>query len=585
MRFFGHNNKDIVFGKGQLTMASEKYSFVKSLIIRGFGAFALSAGTGLGIIYCSYQNYWSVTIARTQTVDFNILSNILPARISSNLLSKNYLDLQKSLDANYGLFGIIVTDCKTTVAICPNQKIIYASSAKVVSLSNGTQKLIARSKYANSWIEKLDRADRPAQLLAGELYTILQDPPSSQPEWGFDHPRAKQVTTYPQKLDKGKIIGRVYFLRGNPESFISAMKAWFNNLLDNSSSNSVYNAITIASLFTGLLVWSLSEIVYFKSKKAREYRFIAAELTKNLKTTLDERQTAQSQIEQAELEITLLSQALEFATVNLEHTASKSGDLKSEVSEENLIYIGQAEAQISLLNQTLGFLSKIIISAQNKVEASDKKIKELERTYNISLANAVDRELNELIQEEKERNQVISGLKENICFLEVEKDILNDKNTNLNKQLEECVKVAVHFTSIDEALNQAQKDFPILNIRRSVWNHAHCLSKDNADKVYVNLLKLAKIGHLCLYSPDHQLNGVDILTLFRNEEKITCNRESTETMNKYGDERPLLHNSRERMNLHLRIGELRMYFYFDRDTKEVVIGYLGRHLRTVMFPA
>jgi hypothetical protein len=76
-------------------------------ILRGTGVFAFSIGTATGVIYTNYLGYWKGTIYRTQTVDFNILANLLPEKVSIQLLSKDTKGLQKTLDSNYGLFGIL----------------------------------------------------------------------------------------------------------------------------------------------------------------------------------------------------------------------------------------------------------------------------------------------------------------------------------------------------------------------------------------------------------------------------------------------------------------------------------------------
>jgi len=131
--------------------------FLKLRLTKGSGlrilsVIALSFGTTLGVIYTNYNNYWWGTIYRTQTVDFNILSNLLPTKISILLSkansSKDAINiLQQSLDSNYGLFGIIVTDCKVVDRYCSTQKILYASQAKVEKTQNGKQKLIPQNDY------------------------------------------------------------------------------------------------------------------------------------------------------------------------------------------------------------------------------------------------------------------------------------------------------------------------------------------------------------------------------------------------------------------------------------------------------
>ena len=77
-----------------------------------------------------WNQYWNGTLRRVQTVDFNILSHTLPAKLSSVLANKNYQELQRTLDSNYGLFGIVVTNCKKVDSLCQEQKIIFASNGR-----------------------------------------------------------------------------------------------------------------------------------------------------------------------------------------------------------------------------------------------------------------------------------------------------------------------------------------------------------------------------------------------------------------------------------------------------------------------
>jgi hypothetical protein len=101
----------------------KRHPLDKSSVIRGFGALLLSAGTGIGVVYLNYHNYWKVTIYRTQTVDFNMLATLLPSKVSTHLLKNDSKGLQEVLDTNYGLFGTIVTNCKSVSVDCPEQQI------------------------------------------------------------------------------------------------------------------------------------------------------------------------------------------------------------------------------------------------------------------------------------------------------------------------------------------------------------------------------------------------------------------------------------------------------------------------------
>ena len=55
----------------------------KEPLFRAAIASVFSVGTACGVVSLSRYNYWAGTIHKTQTVDFNILSNILPTKLST----------------------------------------------------------------------------------------------------------------------------------------------------------------------------------------------------------------------------------------------------------------------------------------------------------------------------------------------------------------------------------------------------------------------------------------------------------------------------------------------------------------------
>ncbi len=248
----------------------KEHSLSKSSAIRLLGALGFSALTSICTIYYNNENYWNVTVKRIQTVDFNILANTLPSKLSTQLLNNDQKGLQETLDSNYGLFGIIVTDCKSTKSECPQQKIIYASKIIVKTAADGKQKLeIKKYQYLPSWAERFNDTDYPAKKLNGD-FLILRDPPPIKQEWKFDSPRSIQKTLT-GKQNYGNVIGRVYLLRGNSPSFQSELLSWWQNPWSNSGKNVVYNAIIGSAVLTGVLVWLLTELAsYIKINADRQ---------------------------------------------------------------------------------------------------------------------------------------------------------------------------------------------------------------------------------------------------------------------------------------------------------------------------
>jgi hypothetical protein len=199
--------------------------------IRLTSVLATSLCTALGVIYANHYSYWEVTIRRTQTVDFNILANLLPTKASillpqSQASKASAVLLQQALDSNYGLFGIIVTDCKSTAADCPEQKFLFASHAKIHRTEQGIDTLIPQNEYAKIWTQKLEPS--PAQELASSPYILLYDPPPLRQEWSFPSPRNDTQT--PLQKNQGTIIGRIYLLRASAPSFANELQRWLRDV-------------------------------------------------------------------------------------------------------------------------------------------------------------------------------------------------------------------------------------------------------------------------------------------------------------------------------------------------------------------
>lgn len=235
-----------------------RYLFSTPSLVRLGGSVMLATGVTLLLIYVSYTNYWTKTIFRTQTVDFNILMNLLPTKLSIHLLDGNTKELQRTLDTNYGLFGVVVTNCKTAQTKCPRQEITYLSSGRIIKTLKGGKKYQKKEGYAIHWQSKLSEEN-----LKGQLYALLRNPPPLTSEWEYKDPRQNNVIPT-GRTNSGEIIGRVYFIRNSPPPFFDELVKWLKNPFSNSSGNLLNNSIALSTLFTSFLVWLLLESFYRK---------------------------------------------------------------------------------------------------------------------------------------------------------------------------------------------------------------------------------------------------------------------------------------------------------------------------------
>jgi hypothetical protein len=180
------------------------------------------------------------------------------------LLDGNTEELQRTLDTSYGLFGVVVTNCKTAQPECPRQEIIYLSSGEIIKTQNGGKKYQNKEVYAKQWQSSLSE-----ESLKGQLYALLRNPPPLTPEWEYKNPRQNNVIPT-GRTNSGQIIGRVYFIRNSPPTFFDELVKWLKNPFSTSSGTLLNNSIALSTLFTSFLVWLLLESFYRKLSLAEQ---------------------------------------------------------------------------------------------------------------------------------------------------------------------------------------------------------------------------------------------------------------------------------------------------------------------------
>jgi Nuclease-related domain len=168
------------------------------------GVSTLSIATAAN--WSNYKSYWEGTIVRVQTTDFNLLSHILPTKLSYVLIQGDIEELQTTLDSNYGVFGMVVTNCTIEIPACPDQQILYQTQSKL------------------RWSQHLKVED-----LSSNPYDLLRNPPPLKATGGFESARATAWSTT-GKSNSGQTIGRVYYVRGIAPDFWTDYTGWMRGL-------------------------------------------------------------------------------------------------------------------------------------------------------------------------------------------------------------------------------------------------------------------------------------------------------------------------------------------------------------------
>jgi len=208
-------------------------------------------GTWLFLCAVHYESYWQGTIYRVQTTDFNMLHHTLPVTLSQMILSGRDDLVQETLDSNFGLFGLIVTDPS-------GQNILYK-----------TEKIYHR----RSWQKRAQ-----PELLSKETepYDLLCDPPLLEPLNAHKSPRSAKAERL-IAAQPAKILGRLYYLHTQAPTFSQDLGNFLlTGFWEESGAKRGYLFITLScvgfSLVILLLVWLRKRGLELKAKELEHMR-------------------------------------------------------------------------------------------------------------------------------------------------------------------------------------------------------------------------------------------------------------------------------------------------------------------------
>ena len=230
-------------------LASKKFYLVVGRFL-GFLIVGFSAGV-LGNIF-SYHNYWKGTMYSVQTVDFNMLSHTLPFKLSTLIINGNKQEIQKTINSNFALFGIVVTDCKKIEPDCSDQKILYVS----------------KPSYKSE-----EREDFDVNQLNGQYFDYLKDPPPIFTERYFKNPKSTDQSNIPN-INPGINIGRVYYVRRTQPAFVKDYSDWLQKYLFrgriNNQRSYVYFVVQMGFIIFSALFWLILELRIYLQDRSKQ---------------------------------------------------------------------------------------------------------------------------------------------------------------------------------------------------------------------------------------------------------------------------------------------------------------------------
>jgi predicted RNA binding protein YcfA (HicA-like mRNA interferase family) len=399
-------------------------------LIKSLGRFTLIATFSLGLgtwkNWGHYNSYWHGTIFRVQTVDFNMLSHTLPGKLSYTLLQGNIGELQRTLDSNYGLFGLIVTDCQISTKDCLSEQILY------------------QSKSSQKWTKESSLA-----TLSNHPYDLLQSPPPLQAERQYAKPRdSKPIPT--GRVNSGEIIGRVYYVRGVPPTFIEDYNNWIKNPFQRTGSRTLYT-LTVALFFVGgLSAWIIIEVV--------------------LSAKRNEQHLAQQQREQLQREIQQIKLQLEEKN---QQTIELIDQRERALAESESYRQGQEQNKRELENKIASYESELALKEQQQQETAQTLEDDLQLLW---------QEWQETSQRESEAKQRSEALNQTIADLKRDRDLIQQQSRQLEQQLETIPNINELHAALEgsraelERIKAGSRDFEVY-----VLEENHKLKEKNAD--------------------------------------------------------------------------------------------------------
>jgi hypothetical protein len=204
------------------------YRYVLLSLARLLLIVAVSLAIATDLNRDTYKDFYGKKLFRLHTLDLKTLAEQMTIKVNFFLSEGHSERLQGVLDASFGMFGFVVTDCKTTDMSCPEQKIIFASDKSL------------------PWLHYPDVSSLPKGS-----FTILRRLEKD----GENRPPV--------------IIGRLYVIRNIPVSFVDDFRGWLISPFSDIGARRFYLRTSLAFAAGGSIFWGISEL-YFLIRRRQQ---------------------------------------------------------------------------------------------------------------------------------------------------------------------------------------------------------------------------------------------------------------------------------------------------------------------------
>lgn len=402
----------------------------------------------------NHYNYWNRTIFAVQTIDFKILANTLPTKLSALIIQKNAEEIQKTLQSNTGRFGIVVTDCKNADKDCSSQTVLYKTQSN------------------SSWSRNFS-----IEVLKDAPFDILRDPPPLKTQIDFPELLSKGYQPTGQ-TNIGKIIGRVYYIRGIPPSYWVSWQTWFKD--PSIGVGSIYTpSITtfFASWFLLILLLEISiNKIEAKKQQNQQLKQQLDEAQEKNTVILKEKSKVLAKLRKAEDEQQAL---LEY----LQHSVNDAEKWQASLEAANVI-ISQQQTE---LQHKLDESAQTLTSYEQELKSNTEYIDELQKSIALHQENlgpqaeieAYQHKLYEANFNQDRLLKLIESQNQDIRLKQQELQSLNDEKIELETKLDaaaaELSTNQIRVSKLEDDLKQLEAS---INNIKADKNHAELKAQE-----------------------------------------------------------------------------------------------------------
>lgn len=320
---------------------------------------SLTVATSLN--HDTYKDFYGKKLFKLHTADLRTLADQMTTKLNFFLDQGNREAVQDVLDASFGLFGFVITDCLTPQRLCPEQRIIYTSDPSL------------------PWLH-FPRVEE----LNGGSFALLQRPlPLGGAPVSPDRP-------------PGQILGRLYVINNLPASFSDDYRHWLAAPFSDLGVRRFYLRTTFAFFAGALIIWTVAEF-YFVIRRRQRRTVLQRE--KELRTSVDSylkqltekdsqitrlNQQSKSQYETYVGKIRSLEQKIRNEEEYRELAEQIIGELEEAQSEQSQSYAGELEKTREEIRQLQEKIEQFEHSTSSGRESSYKALEEAVRTRQFS---------------------------------------------------------------------------------------------------------------------------------------------------------------------------------------------------------